>query len=126
MALESGKLRHRVRIEAYTEQRDSSGEVIQNQETGEVLMAWQQVATVWAAVEPLSAREFIQSAATQSQVTARITIRQRDDLLPSMRLVHVRSGRQGVIYNPAAFLEDKASGLEYMTIPCSRGVGQGQ
>ncbi|EZP51390.1 phage head closure protein [Delftia sp. RIT313] len=126
MALESGKLRHRVRIEAYTEQRDSSGEVIQNQETGEVLMTWSEVATVWAAVEPLSAREFIQSAATQSQVTARITIRQRDDLLPSMRLVHVRNGRADVIYNPAAFLEDKASGLEYMTIPCSRGVGEGQ
>ncbi|MGQ8880763.1 phage head closure protein [Delftia sp. NA_296.1] len=126
MALESGKLRHRIRIEAYAEQRDSNGEVIQNQETGEVLMAWQELATVWAAVEPLSAREFIQSSATQSQVTARITIRQRDDLLPSMRLVHVRSARPEVFYNPHAFLEDKESGLEYMTIPCSRGVGEGQ
>lgn len=126
MALESGKLRHRVRIEAYAEQRDSSGEVIQDQETGEVLMAWQELATVWAAVEPLSAREFIQSAATQSKVTARITMRQRDDLLPSMRLVHVRKGRPDVIYNPEGFLPDRESGMEYMTIPCSSGVGQGQ
>ena len=126
MALESGKLRHRVRIEAYAEQRDSSGEVIQDQETGEVLMAWQELATVWAAVEPLSAREFIQSAATQSQVTARITIRQRDDLLPSMRLVHVRSGRTDVIYNIHGVLADRESGMEYLTLPVSSGVGQGQ
>lgn len=124
--LDAGKLRHRVRIERYTAQRDSAGEVIQDQHTGAVTMFWEEVVTVWAAIEPLSAREFIQSAATQSQVTARITIRQRDGLDASMRLIHVRTGRPEVIYNPVAFLEDLASGLEYMTIPCTRGVGEGQ
>lgn len=126
MSLEAGRLSRRIRIEKYDYLRDSQGEVIQDPQTGEVPQVWVDVAEVWAAIEPVSAREFIQSAATQSQVTARITIRQRDDLLPSMRLVHVRYGRPNVIYNPHAFLEDKESGLEYMTIPCSRGVGEGQ
>ncbi|AOV01684.1 phage head closure protein [Delftia tsuruhatensis] len=126
MALESGKLRHRVRIEAYAEQRDSAGEVIQDQQTGEVLMAWQEVDTIWADIDALSAREFIQSAATQSKVTARMKIRARDDLLASMRFVHLRRKAANVIYNPEGFLPDRESGMEYMTIPCSSGVGQGQ
>lgn len=126
MSLEAGRLSHRIRIEQYDYLRDSHGEVIQNQETGETPQEWVVVAEVWAAIEPVSAREFIQSAATQSKVDARIVIRQRDDVDASMRLVHVRMGRADVIYNPHAFLEDKESGLEYMTIPCSRGVGEGQ
>lgn len=126
MALDSGKLRHRVRIEKLDYLRDSQGDVIQDPNTGETSQAWVEVATVWAAIEPVSGREFIQSAATQSKVDARIVIRQRDDVDASMRLVHVRLGRPDVIYNPHAFLEDKDSGMEYMTAPCARGVGEGQ
>lgn len=126
MALDSGKLRHRVRIEKYDYLRDSQGEVLQDTVSGEVAQQWVEVAEVWAAIEPVSGREFIQSAATQSKVDARIVIRQRDDVDASMRLVHVRLGRPDVIYNPHAFLEDKESGLEYMTAPCARGVGDGQ
>lgn len=125
MALDSGKLRHRVRIEKYDPLRDTDGDVIQDSD-GEVTYQWVEVDTVWAAVEPVSAREFIQSASIQSQVSARITIRQRDDVDASMRLVHLRQGRTDVIYNPHAFLEDKDSGLEYMTAPCSRDVSSGQ
>lgn len=126
MALDSGKLRHRVRIERLDYLRDSQGDVIQDPNTGETSQAWVEVAEVWAAIEPVSGREFIQSAATQSKVDARIVIRQRDDVDASMRLVHVRLGRPDVIYNPHGFLEDKDSGLEYMTAPCARGVGEGQ
>lgn len=126
MSLEAGRLRHRVRIEKFDYVRDSQGEVIQDPETGEVSQEWVEVATVWAAIEPLSAKEFIQSAATQARVDARIVMRQRDDVDASMRLVHVRLGKPDVIYNPHGFLPDKESGLEYMTAPCSRGVGEGQ
>jgi SPP1 family predicted phage head-tail adaptor len=116
--LESGKLRHRVRIERLQYVTDISGDVIQD-ENGETQQVWQEVATVWAAVEPLSAREFIQSQAIQSQVTARIVIRHREDIDPADRLIHVRTGRPSVIYNPHGFLTDKDSGLEYLTIPVS-------
>lgn len=126
MALDSGKLRHRVRIEKYDYVRDSSGEVVQDPQTGEVAQQWVEVAEVWAAIEPVSGREFIQSAATQSKVDARIVIRQRDDVDASMRLVHVRLGRPNVIYNILGVLADKDSGLEYQTLPVSAGVGEGQ
>jgi len=125
MSIEAGRLRHRIRIERYEYLRDSHGEVVQNPITGEVSQAWGEVATVWAAIEPLSAREFIQSQATQSQITARIVIRYRDGLDAAMRLVHVRRGRPDVIYNPAGFLADKESGLDYLTIPVSTEVNQG-
>jgi len=108
----TGTLRHRVLIQEQVTTRDSDG-VSQT--------AWVDVATVWASVEPLSAREFIQSGQTQAAVTARITIRYRSGLLASMRLVH-----RGQAFNIAGLLPDKTSGLEYITIPVSAGVNDGQ
>lgn len=108
----AGDLRHRVQIQQQVTTRDSDG-VAQT--------TWEDVATVWGSVEPLSAREFIQSGQTQAAVTARITIRYRAGLLPSMRLLH-----RGQPFNIAGLLPDKASGLEYITIPVSAGVNDGQ
>ena len=122
MSIEAGRLRHRVRIEQLTYLLDSHGDQYQDPETGESRPEWVEVDTVWAAIEPLSAREFIAAQSTQSQITARIVIRYRDGLDASMRLVHVRTGRPDVVYNPAAFLPDVESGLEYLTAPCSTGV----
>lgn len=122
MSIEAGRLRHRVRIEQLQYLLDSHGDAYQDPDTGETRQEWVEVATVWAAVEPVSAREFIQSQATQAQVSARIIIRYRDGLDSSMRLVHVRTGRPDVIYNPHGFLADVDSGLEYLTAPCSAGV----
>ncbi len=126
MTMEAGKLRHEVRIERLDYLRDETGAVLQDPSSGETAQQWFEVATVWAAIEPLSAREFISSAKTQAEIVARIVIRYRDDLDASMRLVHLRTGRPDVIYNPAEFLPDKNSGLEYLTAPCSRGVSEGQ
>lgn len=122
MSIEAGRLRHRVRIEQLQYLLDSHGDVYQDPVTGETRQEWVEVATVWAAVEPVSGREFIQSQTTQSQITARIVIRYRDGMDAAMRLVHVRTGRPDVVYNPHAFLADVESGLEYLTSPCSTGV----
>lgn len=108
----SGTLRHRVLIQQQVTTRDSDG-VSQT--------AWVDVATVWASVDPLSAREFIQSGQTQAAITARITIRYRAGLQASMRMLH-----RGLVYNIAGLLPDRASGLEYITIPVSAGVNDGQ
>lgn len=108
----AGGLRHRVLIQEQVTTRDSDG-IAQT--------AWVDVATVWASVEPLSAREFIQSGQTQAAVTARITIRHRPGMRPSMRLVH-----RGEVFNIAGLLSDKVSGVEYITIPVSAGVNEGQ
>lgn len=126
MSIEAGRLRHRVRIERMDYLRDSAGEAIQDPETGQIARDWVEVDEVWAAIEPVSVREFIQSQAMQSAVSARIMIRHRDDVDAGCRLVHVRLNRPDVIYNPAGILADKDSGLEYLTIPCTQGVNEGQ
>lgn len=122
MSLEPGKLRHRIRIDEYVDVIDSAGDPLRGPQ-GEFLKEWVEVATVCAAIEPLSAREFVQSQAMQSQVTARIIMRHRSGLDAAMRIVHLATGK---IYNPAAFLTDKESGLEYLTVPVSEGVNEGQ
>lgn len=108
MSLAAGKLRHQVRIERPVVGRD---------ENGGTVTTWDLVAAVWAAIEPLSVREFIAAQSTQSFITARITIRYRDGLTADMRILHGAK-----VYNPAGFLADKDSGLEYMTIPCTQGA----
>lgn len=125
MSIQAGRLRHRVRIEEKRYLLDSNGDAWQDPQTGATREEWTLVATVWAAIEPVSAREFVQSQAMQSQVTTRIVIRYRDGMHAAMRLVHVRTGRPDVVYNPAAFLADKDSGLDYLTAPCSQGVNEG-
>lgn len=117
--MQAGKLRHRIRIEKYDDVRDEAGEVVQDPVTGEVSQEWVLVDEVWAEIKPLSAREFIAAAATQSAITAHIVIRYRDGLDASMRITH-----KNKIYNPAGFLADKVSGLEYITIPVTEGASQ--
>lgn len=120
MPIEPGRLRHQVRFEEYAY-------VGQNPQTGDEIRAWQQVGQPsWAAIEPLSAREFIQSATTQVRISTRLVIRYRGDLREDMRAVHLRRGQPGVIYNIHGLLPDKDDGLEYLTIPVSTGVGPGQ
>lgn len=112
MALDAGKLRHRVTIQRPAQSRDSSGDV---------RVSWLDVATVWAAVEPLSVREFIAGQSMQSQVTARITVRYRDGLSADMRILF-----RDRIYNPQGWLSDPDSGLEYLTAPCTEGTNDGR
>lgn len=72
-----GKLRHRVTIESSSASRDEFG--------GEVI-TWATVATVWAAVEPLSGREFLDARRQEAEVSTRIRIRYRAGLVPGMRV----------------------------------------
>lgn len=113
MSLSAGRLRHRVAIEHQQH--------VQNPVTGEIVVSWIALhPDVPAAIEPLSAKEFIAAQALQSQVTTRITIRHRPSLDATMRINH-----QGTIYNPVAFLPDAESGKEYLTALCSSGVNDG-
>jgi SPP1 family predicted phage head-tail adaptor len=93
----------------------------QDPETGEIVPVWSKVHTsVPAAIEPLSAREFLSAKSMQSEVTTRIVVRYRPGLNATMRIKH---GSR--IYNPEGFLADKESGRDYLTIPCSEGVNEG-
>lgn len=108
--LPAGKLRHRVTIQRPVNEQDSSGDNVES---------WADVKSVWAAIEPMSAREFISSAAEQSKVTGRITIRYFADLTADMRIYHPA---KGLYYDIQGILTDKDSGNEYITLPVSEGV----
>lgn len=110
--MKAGDLRHRVSI-----QQDQA---VQDLESGDMTRSWVETGKAWAAIEPLSAREFIAAQASQSKVTTRITIRYRAGINHTMRLAH-----NGRIYNIEGALADKDSGLEYLTLPCSEGVNEG-
>ena len=107
MSLQAGKLRHRVTIEDYVTVADSNGDTVSY---------WSEVAVgVAAAIEPLSAREFMQAQAMQSNVTARITLRYRAGIKATMRIVHGAD-----MYEISGALPDKDSGREYLTVPVSK------
>lgn len=81
--MNAGELRERVTIERESESRSDSGEV---------LMTYTPVATVWAAVEPLRGREYFDAQRVQAEVNHRIRIRYRDGIEPKMR-VSMATGR---------------------------------
>lgn len=119
MSLSAGRLRHRITIQKLV----TTG---QDPDTGTPTQEWQDLYTsVPAGIEPLSAREFMASRSQQSEYSARIVIRHRAGLDASMRIVGVCGCHQGRIFNPAGWLPDPDSGLEYLTAPCSEGVNQG-
>lgn len=109
MAIDAGKLRHRLSLQRNYPSQDSV--------TGELIDDWREYGKAWAAIEPLSARDLLAAQAGQSRVTARIVIRHRADLRSDDRIVH-----NGTIYKIEGTLADKDSGLEYLTIPVSTGV----
>lgn len=112
MSMRAGDLRHRISIQR--------PELTQDQQTGEMITTWRELAKVWAKVEPLSVREFIAAASTQSQITARITVRASVVVDETCRVVY-----RGKDYNVEGVLADPESGLEYKTLPCSEGVRDG-
>lgn len=106
-----GKLRHRITLQAWASTQDP--------DTGVVTDGWTPLADVWAAVEPLSGREFIAAQAQQSSVTARITIDYRPDVTTKTRVTH-----NVHVYDVQAVLPDRDSGLEYLTLMCSESTDQ--
>lgn len=111
--MRAGDLRHRITIQHQVDQQDPN--------TGEVTKTWAEFAPAWAAIEPLSARDFIAAKANQSEISGRITIRYRQGVLPTMRILH-RGQIYTIIGQP---LPDKKSGLEYLTLLVSTGVSDG-
>jgi len=115
--LVAGKLRHRLIIQELVDVADSSGEV--QDSSGAPMQEWQDVVTVWGAIEPLSAREFITAQSEQSKVIAKITIRARAGITAAMRIFHQGANKY---YNIEGLLFDNDSGKEYLLIPVSEGI----
>jgi len=107
--MEAGRLRKRVAIQYPEETYDPA--------FGAISVEWKLLANVWAEVAPLSAREYIAASALDSVVTARITIRYRDDITNENRIVY-----RDKIYNIQGTLNDIYYYSDYITLPCSQDV----
>lgn len=76
--MRAGTLRHRVAIQSATQSVD---------DFGSPTATWTTLATVYARVEAISGREYFAAAQKQSEVTHRVTVRYRDDVTPTMRIM---------------------------------------
>lgn len=83
--------RHRVTIQELRDGQDESGQPFHE---------WQDVATVWAAVEPLRGREYFEAHQVQAEVTTRIRIRYRPGIRPDMRVLY-----GGRVFNITAIID---------------------
>lgn len=80
-----GDMRHRITLQKKVDVTDADGFTTQQ---------WQDVATVWAAVENLHGREYWEAASVQAENTVKFTIRFRPDVEQTMRILF-----KGKVYN---------------------------
>ena len=73
-----GKLDQRIVLQVSTPVRDATGGPVD---------VWGDVATVWASVRDLSGRAIEEALQAGSRVTRRVTIRWRDGVISSMRIM---------------------------------------
>jgi SPP1 family predicted phage head-tail adaptor len=92
VTLRAGLLDRRVLLERRFEETDASGQV---------LVRWLPLATVWARVEPLGGREGFGQQQWVATGDTRFTIRWRDDVTPLHRVVH-----DGRAYDVVSVAED--------------------
>lgn len=65
------KLRHRITFQRQTKNQNEYGEEIKNEE----IEKWVEVITVWASVNPISAKEFFAAEKLNSEITHKINMR---------------------------------------------------
>ena len=68
--IDPGKMRHRILFQAFNGDVDDLGDIRDDDPAN-----WRNVRTVWAAIDPVSGREFYAAEQSQSQVTHKIRCR---------------------------------------------------
>lgn len=105
----AGELRHKVELQALV--------VTQDPNTGEMAKTWTTIAEPWAKFRFLSARELIAASAEQSEVIAEVTIRYKDNVNATMRILY-----RGLYYGIQGAKPDNESMFEHMKLRVSEGV----
>lgn len=91
--MEPGRLRHRVRIEVKSDDRDSYGQPV----------GWKSVGTVSADIRSVTGRDFISGNAERSNVTTKIFMRYRGDVrATTTRLIEVTKRGEGRVFTVTA------------------------
>lgn len=79
--IDPGKMRHRITFQRFTGSLDDYGDPLQADDSH-----WADVATVWAAIDPISGREFYAAEQSQSEVSHKVRCRYRSGLNTAMRI----------------------------------------
>lgn len=101
--MQAGRLNRRVTLQAPSTAQD---------EIGQPIPGWVDVATLWADIRMKSGLEAIKAGAPVSTVQASVRIRYRAGITAGMRVVH-----NLVPYNIVAVMPD-VSGREYIDLAC--------
>ena len=96
--MNAGQLDQRVTVERLTEGVD---------EIGQSITTWAPVLSAWAAVEPLTGREYIAAAAVQSEVSTRVRMRYRPGITTADRVTH-----EGRLYNVVSVIDYRSANRE--------------
>lgn len=77
--MHAGELRHRVDLQQATVLPDAHGAPVRT---------WSTVATVWAAIEPVTGRQYYEAKAVGIEQPVRVRVRHRADVTTGMRVRH--------------------------------------
>lgn len=111
--MRAGDLRHRVVIQSPSYSAST--------QSGQGVASFSTLATVWAAVRPLSGSERLTTGAVTSEVSYEIEIRQRSDVTPGMRVQWTPYSGSALTLEVLAALPS-ATMADRMTLTC--GVTQ--
>lgn len=78
---DAGRMRDRVTFQAYNGSVDTHGDIRDDLDEN-----WTDVITVWAAIDPVSGREFYEASQNQSEVTHKIRCRYFSGLKAEQRI----------------------------------------
>lgn len=81
MATDPGKFRHRVAVQSFNRTVDAAGDI-----RDDLPENWSTVRLIWAAIDPVSGREFYEAEQSQSEVTHKIRCRWFPGLRTDQRL----------------------------------------
>ena len=76
--MKAGKLRHRIKVQNYSETQDAMGQVIKG---------WTTCGIKWARVEPMSVNERLRAQQIDSKITHKITMRWFENFDPDQRFL---------------------------------------
>lgn len=96
--MKAGQLDQRVTVERFTSTEDELGQPIET---------WAPLFTCWAAVEPLTGREYLAAQAAVSEVTARIRMRFRPWMTAQDRVIH-----EGTVYQIQSVIDVRSENRE--------------
>lgn len=103
-----GKLRHRITIQNLVIIKDNIGQELEE---------WQDIATIWASVEPLSGKEYFNAQQTNSKVSTKITIRYLSGVTSEMRIIF-----QKHTYNILSVINFEERNI-YLQLLCAEKAG---